>query len=95
MFESVIGAALGVKTSASTSVPTYTGGATTAGPMSLNLGAVSSPAIVVNQSISFSVSAIDSRDMTRALQEQKGTIAQVVAEAARGSSGFRRALAGA
>jgi len=53
------------------------------------------PATVVHQTVNFSVSAIDSRDATRFLQEQKGTISQVVADAARGSSGFRRALSGA
>uniref|UniRef100_A0A6M3K1I6 Putative tail tape measure protein n=2 Tax=viral metagenome TaxID=1070528 RepID=A0A6M3K1I6_9ZZZZ len=53
------------------------------------------PATVVNQTINFSVSAIDSRDAARFVHEQKGTIAGVVAEAARSSMGYRRALAGA
>ena len=70
---------------------TYTGGNAAATGISM---APASQATVVHQSINFSVSAIDSRDMTRALQEQKGTIAGVVAEAARNSMGYRRALAG-
>jgi hypothetical protein len=53
------------------------------------------PATVIHQTVNFSVNAIDSRDAARFVQEQKGAISQVVAEAARGSSGYRRALAGA
>jgi hypothetical protein len=53
------------------------------------------PSTVVHQTVNFSVNAVDGRDAARFLQEQKGTIAQVVAEAARSSSGYRRALAGA
>lgn len=74
---------------------TYTGGARISSP-SFNLGPASaSGATVVNQTINFSVSAIDSRDAARFVQEQRGAIAGVVAEAARSSGGYRRALAGA
>lgn len=61
----------------------------------ISLQPMGAPATVVNQTINFSVSAIDSRDAARFVHEQKGTIAGVVAEAARSSGGYRRALAGA
>ncbi|MDP2957172.1 MAG: phage tail tape measure C-terminal domain-containing protein, partial [Longimicrobiales bacterium] len=94
MFTQLLGAAVG-GFSAASSGGTYTGGARISSP-SFNLGpAAASGATVVNQTINFSVSAIDARDATRFLHEQKGTIAQVVAEAARSSGGYRRALAGA
>ena len=51
--------------------------------------------MVVNQNINFTVSAIDARDATRFIQEQGGTIAQVVATAAKDSTAYRRQLQGA
>ena len=48
----------------------------------------------VNQTINFSVSAMDGRDASRFLQENKGTIASVVSDAARDSTGFRAQLLG-
>jgi len=50
---------------------------------------------VVNQTINFQVSAIDSRDAAKFIQEQQGTISAVVAEAVRNSSAYRRQLTGA
>jgi len=49
---------------------------------------------VVNQTINFQVSAIDSRDAAKFIQEQQGTISAVVAEAVRNSSAYRRQLTG-
>ena len=48
--------------------------------------------IVVNQKVEFNVAALDGPSVARLLQEQKGTIAQVVAEAAGDSATFRRLL---
>lgn len=96
IFTDVLGSAVGGSSASSTSTPvTTTSGAASAGAMSFNVGATSAPPAVVHQTINFSVSAIDARDAARFVQEQKGAISQVVADAARGSSGFRRALAGA
>lgn len=51
--------------------------------------------VQVNQTVNFSVSAIDGRDAARFVREQKGQIASVVAEASRESQGFRhRVLTG-
>ena len=49
---------------------------------------------VVNQTINFQVSSIDSRDAAKFIQEQQGTISAVVAEAVRNSSAYRRQLTG-
>ena len=48
----------------------------------------------VSQVINFQVSAIDSRDMAKALREQAPTITAVVADAVNNSSGFRRQIVG-
>jgi hypothetical protein len=50
--------------------------------------------MVVNQSINFSVSAIDARDATRFIREQGGTIAEIISTAARDSTTYRRQLQG-
>ena len=70
-------------------------GASIGPSISSNFGPAPASPTVINQTISFNVSAIDSRDAARFVWEQKGTIAGVVAEAARSSMGYRRALAGA
>ena len=49
---------------------------------------------VVNQTINFQVSAIDSRDAAMFIKEQQGTISAVVAEAVNNSSAYRRQLTG-
>ena len=51
--------------------------------------------VTVHQVINFNVSAIDSRDAGRFIQEQKGAIAKMMAQASRDSLSYRRALAGA
>tara|TARA_R110000744_G_scaffold305007_1_gene413369 strand:+ start:15687 stop:17390 length:1704 start_codon:yes stop_codon:yes gene_type:complete len=51
--------------------------------------------MIVNQNIHFEVSAIDGRDAARFIKEQGGTIAEVIAKAAKDSTGFRRQLQGA
>jgi hypothetical protein len=51
--------------------------------------------MTVNQQISFTVSAIDARDAARFIQEQKGTIAGVMAEATQNSRAYRNQLLGA
>ena len=51
--------------------------------------------IIVNQNINFSVSAIDGRDAARFIKEQGGTIAEVIATAAKDSTAYRRQLQGA
>lgn len=53
-----------------------------------------SQTVIVDQTISFSISAIDGRDMQKALREQGGTIAQIVGEAARNSVGYQKQLIG-
>ena len=50
--------------------------------------------MVVNQSINFTVSAIDARDATRFIREQGGTIAEIISTAARDSTTYRRQLQG-
>lgn len=47
---------------------------------------------VVNQSINFNVSAIDGRNAAQFIQENKGDIAGVVAQASRDSQGYRQQL---
>ena len=49
---------------------------------------------VINQTINFQVSAIDSRDAAKFIKEQQGTISAVVAEAVNNSSAYRRQLTG-
>ena len=49
---------------------------------------------VVNQTVSLNVSAMDGRDAARFLQENKGVIADVVAQATRDSTGYRAQLIG-
>lgn len=61
---------------------------------SSNRPGVKQAGMSVSQVINFQVSAIDSRDMARALREQAPTITAVVAEAVNNSSGFRRQLVG-
>lgn len=63
------------------------------------LGAISgssttggSRAVVVNQSVNFAISAIDGPGVASLLQQQSGTIAQIVGDAARRSTGFRTQL---
>lgn len=51
--------------------------------------------MTVNQTINFQVSAIDSRDAARFIQEQKNSIAGVMAEATKDSTAYRRQLLGA
>lgn len=51
--------------------------------------------MIVNQNIHFEVSAIDGRDAARFIKEQGGAIAEVIATAAKDSTGFRRQLQGA
>ena len=48
--------------------------------------------MTVNQNISFSVQAIDGQDATRFLTDNKQTIAKVISEATRDSTGFRHQL---
>ena len=50
--------------------------------------------MTLNQAVNFNISAIDSKDAARFVKEQKGAIAQVVADAAQSSLGFRRQLGG-
>ncbi len=54
-----------------------------------------SKATVVNQTVNFSVNTIDARGVSQVLREQKGTLTEMMAEAAVGSPSFRRALGGA
>jgi hypothetical protein len=56
---------------------------------------VSQSGMTVNQNINFTVSAIDARDAARFIQEQKGTIAGVMAEATQNSRAYRNQLLGA
>jgi len=56
---------------------------------------VSQQGMTVNQNINFTVSAIDARDAARFIQEQKGTIAGVMAEATQNSRAYRNQLLGA
>lgn len=51
-----------------------------------------SRAVVVNQSVNFAISAIDAPGVASLLQQQSGTIAQIVGDAARRSTGFRAQL---
>ena len=51
--------------------------------------------IIVNQNINFTVSAIDGRSAARFIKEQGGTIAEVIATAAKDSTAYRRQLQGA
>jgi hypothetical protein len=51
--------------------------------------------IIVNQNINFSVSAIDGRSAAAFIKEQGGTIAEVIATAAKDSTAYRRQLQGA
>tara|TARA_R110000824_G_scaffold18676_5_gene73589 strand:- start:5736 stop:7460 length:1725 start_codon:yes stop_codon:yes gene_type:complete len=55
---------------------------------------VSQSGMTVNQTINFTVSAIDSQDASRFIQQQKGAIAGVMAEATRNSRAYRRQLVG-
>ena len=48
--------------------------------------------MTVNQNISFSVQAIDGQDASRFLTDNKQTIAKVISEATRDSTGFRHQL---
>jgi hypothetical protein len=50
---------------------------------------------IVNQNINFSVNAIDGRSAARFIKEQGGTIAEVIATAAKDSTAYRRQLQGA
>ena len=49
----------------------------------------------VHQTINFTVSAIDGRSAARFIKEQGGTIAEVIATAAKDSTAYRRQLQGA
>ena len=60
-----------------------------------NTGGIRQQGMTVNQQISFNVSAIDARDAARFIQEQKGTIAGVMAEATQNSRAYRNQLLGA
>jgi len=60
-----------------------------------NRGNIQQSGMTVNQNINFTVSAIDARDAARFIQEQKGTIAGVVAEATQNSRAYRNQLLGA
>lgn len=51
--------------------------------------------VIVNQNINFSVSAIDGRSAAAFIKEQGGTIAEVIATAAKDSTAYRRQLQGA
>jgi hypothetical protein len=64
------------------------GGGGGGGGMSTGSGS----AMVVNQSISFNLAAVDGRDMARALQENRGEIQKIVSDGARQSTSFRRSL---
>lgn len=68
-------------------------GALTAG-LSASVGTSSTPATVVNQNIVFSPNMIDAESGAAFLQEQGGTIAQIIGDAARQSSGFVAVLNG-
>ena len=63
------------------------------------LGGTSAPAsapapVVFNQTVNFNVDAIDAAGVATVLQQQKGTIAGIVANAAQSSSAFRRSMRG-
>jgi len=60
-----------------------------------NTGGIRQQGMTVNQNINFTVSAIDARDAARFIQEQKGTIAGVMAEATQNSRAYRNQLLGA
>jgi len=51
--------------------------------------------LIVNQNINFSVSAIDGRSAAAFIKQQGGTIAEVIATAAKDSTAYRRQLQGA
>ena len=72
-------------------------GSTGAGTPLLSGHAARTPrgGMIVNQNINFSVSAIDGRDAARFIKEQGGTIAEVIATAAKDSTAYRRQLQGA
>jgi hypothetical protein len=53
-----------------------------------------SRAVVVNQSVNFAISAVDAPGVASLLQQNSGTIAQIVGDAARRSTGFRAQLIG-
>ena len=50
--------------------------------------------VVVHQEINFNISALDGPSVAQVLRSQKGTIAQIVGEAAQDGAGFRRTLRG-
>ena len=50
--------------------------------------------MIVNQDITLTVSAMDGQDASRFLRDNKGTIAQVISEATRDSTGYRAQLLG-
>tara|TARA_R100000808_G_scaffold6198_1_gene18568 strand:+ start:5503 stop:7215 length:1713 start_codon:yes stop_codon:yes gene_type:complete len=50
--------------------------------------------MTVNQNITLTVSAMDGQDASRFLRDNKGTIAQVISEATRDSTGYRAQLLG-
>ena len=60
-----------------------------------NRGNIQQAGMTVNQNINFAVNAIDARDAARFIQEQKGMIAGVVAEATQNSRAYRNQLLGA
>ncbi len=73
------------------------GGASMASRPSFSLGGARAGGgtgpVIVHQNVSFSIAALDGPSVADMLRAQKGTIAQVVGEAARESTGFRSLLA--
>jgi len=72
-------------------------GTTTSGPASASVVPTGAPAVagiggVVNMAVNFNVAALDAPGVAALLQQQSGTIATIVGDAARRSTGFRRQL---
>lgn len=69
--------------------PELVSGPATVTPMSKGGG---NQPVTVNQEINFNVTAMDGRSVQQALKQQKGTIMQIVGEAAGQSTSFRKQL---
>lgn len=74
-----------------------TGGAPTASaaaPVGATAGVVSGAGIVLNQTINLNLAAVDGQSAAAFLRTQKGTIAELMGEAAQESPGFARMIRG-
>ena len=80
---------------AATAIPSAVGGAfALAAPAGAASGAGAGGGTVVHQNIEFKITVMDARSVRQVLQEQSGTIAEIVGDAAQAGRGFRRMLRG-